>query len=387
MAAENRATFDKARHTKYWKRNADLLPEPYTSGDAGRMSMGFFVVAALDLLGVLETVISEPDRKSWIDWIYSLQITTGGFRGFPGTDLRDRRNKDNSQWDPANLHTSFMALTSLLVLGDDLRRVRRKECLAWIERLQRPNGCFGEMLGEDDTVLGKDDTRSTYCATGIIYILSSTPPTWLDRDRIVRYIANCQDTEGAFGQSWLREAHAGLNFCAVATLGCLDQIFGTAATTRSVFDSPLLQLEDNITWMLQRQTTWIDDSDTDEELEDEEGQAAVVTAIAAGFSGRCNKMADTCYCFWNAGALALLGRDDLIDTTSMKQYLFASTQHMIGGFSKVPGAVPDLLHAYTGLAALAIVGQDGLQGLDPVLAVSVRTRSRLQQLKQTILQS
>jgi geranylgeranyl transferase type-1 subunit beta len=383
MPSERIATFDKARHVKYWKRNADLLPEPYTSGDAGRMSMGFFIVAALDLLGELESVISENDRKSWVDWIYSLQIPTGGFRGFPGTDLRDRRNLDNSHWDPANLHTSYMALTSLLVLGDDLQRVRRRECLAWIESLQRPNGCFGEMLGEDGDVLGKDDTRSTYCATGIIYVLSSTPPSWLDRGQIVKYIANCQDTEGAFGQAWLREAHAGLNFCAVATLGCLDQMYGTATTTESVFQSPLLQLEDNVTWMLQRQTTWIDDSDTDEE--DDEDHGAAAKAISAGFSGRCNKMADTCYCFWNAGALALLGKDDLIDAASMKQYLFASTQHLIGGFSKVPGAVPDLLHAYTGLAALAIVGQDGLQDLDPVLAVSVRTRSRLQQIRQASL--
>ena len=51
MSPEAEPGFDKARHIKYWKRNADLLPEPYTSGDAGRLSLGFFIVAALDLLG------------------------------------------------------------------------------------------------------------------------------------------------------------------------------------------------------------------------------------------------------------------------------------------------------------------------------------------------
>lgn len=387
MPPQTRPVFDKARHIKYWKRNADLLPEPYTSGDAGRLSLGFFVVAALDLLGALEDVSSQADRTAWIDWIYSLQVPSGGFRGFSGTNLGNHRNMFNLHWDPANLHNTYMGLVTLLVLGDDLRRVRRKECLRWVKSLQKPNGCFGEMVGEADKVLGKDDLRSSYCATGIVYILSehSDQEVWLDSDRILRYVANCQDTEGAFGQAWLREAHAGLNFCAMATLGCLDRLSGYHGTKESVLNSPLLNLEQNLCWILKRQTTWIDDDDSDDEDSDPESAESRTVPdeqpIAAGFAGRCNKMADTCYCFWNAGALAFLGQQHLTDMDGMQAYLFGSTQHMIGGFSKAPGAVPDLLHAYTGLASLAVVGHADLKELDPVLCVSSGTRQRLEDLK------
>lgn len=76
--------------------------------------------------------------------------------------------------------------------------------------------------------------------------------------------------------------------------------------------------------MLERQTTWIEDEDEDEDDEEEEDgnqeqqQPAKVEPVdngqpaesqkphpdpIAGFCGRCGKIADTCYCFWNVGAL------------------------------------------------------------------------------------
>lgn len=396
MLTKNKPKFDKARHIKYWKRNADLLPEPYTSGDAGRLSLGFFIIAALDLLGALDDISTQADRAAWINWIYSLQVPSGGFRGFSGTNLQSRRSMYNLHWDPANLHNTYMGLVTLLMLGDNLSRVHRNECLRWVQSLQKPNGCFGEMLGEADEVLGKDDLRSTYCAAGIVYVLSdqTDEESWLDKDRTLRYVANCQDIEGAFGQAWLREAHAGLNFCAMATLGCLDRISGTQGTIESVFNSPLLSLGKTLDWLLKRQTVWIDDEDSDEEDEEDEAaykdsaDADIPAAVEAmGFAGRCNKMADTCYCFWNTGALAFLGQEQLIDIEGLQTYLFGSTQHMIGGFSKTPGAVPDLLHAYTGLAALATIGHEDLKELDPVLCVSRGTRQRLEAIKNASSQS
>lgn len=76
--------------------------------------------------------------------------------------------------------------------------------------------------------------------------------------------------------------------------------------------------------MLGRQTTWVEEDDEDDD-EDEEDDVAPSSAepknsssatavetdqsnqqkMIAGFCGRCGKMADTCYCFWNAGALAV----------------------------------------------------------------------------------
>lgn len=75
--------------------------------------------------------------------------------------------------------------------------------------------------------------------------------------------------------------------------------------------------------MLERQTTWIEDEDDED---DEEQNATDVPAskdqslnehssknmdlqeldAIAGFCGRSGKIADTCYCFWNVGALTVV---------------------------------------------------------------------------------
>lgn len=39
-----------------------------------RMTLAFFCLGSLSLLGQLDTVVSEKDRKEWIDWIYAQQV-------------------------------------------------------------------------------------------------------------------------------------------------------------------------------------------------------------------------------------------------------------------------------------------------------------------------
>ena len=50
-------------------------------------------------------------------------------------------------------------------------RVRRKECLEWIRKLQRANGSFGEGIGKGGGVEGAEDMRFCYLATGIRWLL------------------------------------------------------------------------------------------------------------------------------------------------------------------------------------------------------------------------
>lgn len=68
--------------------------------------------------------------------------------------------------------------------------------------------------------------------------------------------------------------------------------------------------------MLDRQTTWIDDDPSDDESTDDSTQqppqepSIESTRLSeeitiAGFCGRTGKVADTCYCFWNVGALTV----------------------------------------------------------------------------------
>jgi hypothetical protein len=66
----------------------------------------------------------------------------------------------SSRWNPATLPSTYFGLALLGILGDDLRRVDTAACAAWLRRLQRADGSFGEMLavGDADTALGDGDS-------------------------------------------------------------------------------------------------------------------------------------------------------------------------------------------------------------------------------------
>lgn len=87
--------FERDKHVKYFVSNLRMLPNAYTETETNRsellksvtyaelessfaqvrrMTLGFFCLAALELLGALETAVSEQDRKDWIEWIYAQQI-------------------------------------------------------------------------------------------------------------------------------------------------------------------------------------------------------------------------------------------------------------------------------------------------------------------------
>jgi geranylgeranyl transferase type-1 subunit beta len=167
------------KHITYWKRCLrTLLPHQYTSNDSNRMTLAFFIISALDLLGGEH--ITSVERNNYVEWIYHCQHPDGGFRGFPGTDFGDRSNNENKVWDPANLPATFFALATLLILGDDLERVQRYKCLRWLKTLQRSDGSFGETLGENARIEGGRDMRFTYCATGVRWILRGNDAVRID---------------------------------------------------------------------------------------------------------------------------------------------------------------------------------------------------------------
>lgn len=87
-----------------------------------------------------------------------------------GADFGDRNTDENVKWDPANVPATYFALVALLVLGDDFKRVKRKETLKWLKLMQRDDGSFGETL-IDGRIEGGRDPRSAHCATGARFIL------------------------------------------------------------------------------------------------------------------------------------------------------------------------------------------------------------------------
>lgn len=160
-----------------------------------------FTVSALDLLGVLHDRTTESERAGYIDWIYRCQHPDGGFRGFTGADFSGRVEigQENKYWDPANLAGTFFALAALLVLGDDLERVKRRECWDWVRTLQCDDGDFGEMTGEGGKVEGARDVRFGFMATLVRYILwgDRVEGEDIDVERLAKFIQDsqaCRDT-------------------------------------------------------------------------------------------------------------------------------------------------------------------------------------------------
>ena len=164
--------FHRDRHIRYWLRCLKtLLPNEYTSGESQRMLLACFTLSALDLLDALYPNTNAEERASYADWLYHCQHPDGGFRGFTGTMVKGdwkAKGKDEitspNDWDPANIAGTFFALAALGVLGDDLKRVRRRECLRWLRKLQWEDGSFAEVLGEDGKREGGQDGRLAFLA-------------------------------------------------------------------------------------------------------------------------------------------------------------------------------------------------------------------------------
>ena len=164
---------DKERHIKYWLRCLrSLLPTAYTSTDSSRMTLAFFILSALDLLGA--DVPSATERTSMQSWILKCQHPNGGFCGSPNHRYPDGYYVDVGQgerlMDPANLPATYFAILSLSYVGS-FEGIMRSKCLRWLKSLQRDDGSFGELVTEDGRIHGGKDMRYCYVATAIRWML------------------------------------------------------------------------------------------------------------------------------------------------------------------------------------------------------------------------
>jgi geranylgeranyl transferase type-1 subunit beta len=192
-------TLNKPKQITYWLRCLKtFLPSPYEGNDSNRVSLAFFILTSLDLLSAVDSHVTPEERQGYIDWIYYCQHPSGGFRGSPSTDLGPETNSENEHWNSASVPSTYFSLAALLILGDDLDRVKREECLRWLPRLQRENGCFGEILVGNE-IEGGTDTRLCLFAAGTRWILRRRYWRDLERnlpdirlDALRQYIYSCE---------------------------------------------------------------------------------------------------------------------------------------------------------------------------------------------------
>jgi geranylgeranyl transferase type-1 subunit beta len=278
--------------------------------------------------------------------------------------------------------------------------------LRTLKSLQGEDGSFSSVRsseGEEEDDDDDSDLRFSYAAAAIRYLLlardddddddgpttsSTSGGGWegeeeddIDVKSAVSYVLSCRSYDGALGLTPGREGHGGSTFCGIAALRLLgaplgDDVAGGGTTLGSSGWG-----EDLVRWCASRQfrlppekttTRWRgEDGDRGDENEDGGGGGGGGSgddcgrspwrgrAAAAGMQGRPNKPEDTCYSYWIGGTMHLLGMSHLLDGTSLREYVL-SCQTMFGGFGKVSGAMPDLLHSFYSLAWLSLSNERGV---------------------------
>ena len=353
--------FQKARQTAFLRFCVQCLPRAYESQDINHVMIIYYVMHALDILGLLRPgegaeaaggsrpIVSEEDRRALIEYIYTLQVRATplsrandalgfGFAGAPWCV------PDGSRYRVASAATTFGALCVLRELGDDLARVDRDAVAEGLRHLQQPDGSFAaayqrKRLPETASAaeraraavedVGDCDLRFVFCACATCALLGD----WrgVDTAAATRFVLACQAYDGAFGQGPLQEGHGGSTYCAIAALALMGTLDALPADRRRAL----------VRWLVARQVS--------------------------GFQGRINKPPDTCYGFWIGASLAILRAHDpdvppatppahvsFVDNDTLCSFLL-TCQGSTGGFCKDKDAYPDLVHTCLSIAALSIV--------------------------------
>ncbi|KAK9913483.1 hypothetical protein M0R45_037297 [Rubus argutus] len=335
--------FQRDKHVAFLEMMYQLLPHHYQTQEINRLTLAYFVVSGLDLLAALDRI----DKDAVADWVLSLQahprnkaeVNNGQFYGFCGSRTSQfPPEDDNGASNPSvsNLASTYCALAILKIIGYDLSSIDSKSISMSMRNLQQPDGSFMPIHTGAET-----DLRFVYCAAAICHMLGNW--SGMDKEKAKEYILNCQSYDGGFGLTPGAESHGGAIYCGITSLrlmGFLEEDILSKNASSSMVNVPLL-----LVWCLQRQ------------------------AADGGFQGRPNKPSDTCYAFWIASVLKILGGHKLMDQKALRGFLI-TCQSEYGGFSKFPGDLPDLYHSYYGFTAFSLLEEPGLNSLRAELGMT-----------------
>lgn len=336
--------FDKERHIRFLDMMYELLPSDYQSQEINHLTLAYFTISSLDILGTLDQV----DKEAVASWVLSFQVHpkdqaefgNGQFFGFLGSRSSQfpADINGNSERNGSHLASTYCALAILKIIGHDFSSLDSESIVISMRNLQQHDGSFMPIH-----IGAEADLRFVYCAAAISYMLDD----WIgiDKEKAKEYILNCQSYDGGFGLCPGLESHGGATYCAMASLrlmGFIEDDLLSKDASCSIINIPML-----LDWMMQRQ------------------------AADGGFQGRPNKPSDTCYAFWLCGVLKILGGSKFVDGEALRDSLL-TCESQYGGFSKFPGQLPELYHSYYGFSAFGLLEEPGLNALCVELGITHR---------------
>ena len=100
----------------------DILPgDRFASLETSRMTILFFAISGLDVLGSLEKSLNEERKREIVDWIYSLQVETG----FLGSTFLKIPKLEDKLCDGVHIAMTYTALATLVILGTYLDLIQK----------------------------------------------------------------------------------------------------------------------------------------------------------------------------------------------------------------------------------------------------------------------
>lgn len=371
------------KHARFFALCLSLLPQKAESEDANKMSIIYFVLNGLDLLGQLPLA---GDPQEIVSHIYShlIPLQDGSMQAFRASETFELASETNA-YDLPNLSATFFALANLLVLEENyLHRLDRHKIMKFVSSCQitegHERGSFRPVLSRDNRAWGDSDLRLCYIASCIrklvgYDVLAESERKWdIDVAQMQRSVLKLTNYNGGFSSDTHTELHAGLTFCGIAALLLTGYIF--SPTERWVSRT--------LNWLVHRQVDYPGSYDN-------EDYEYFVDEDIGGFNGRENKFADTCYAWWVSALLELLlpGKGvQLLNPDPALSYLLEHTQHaIVGGFGKDGDAFPDPFHTFLGLGSISLIhgafpdlpipGVEHLRAIDAELVITQRLREFL----------
>ncbi|XP_036840537.1 protein farnesyltransferase subunit beta [Oncorhynchus mykiss] len=323
-------TLLRDQHYQYLKKGLRHLSDAYECLDASRPWLCYWILHSLELL---EEPVPTAIASDVCKFLARCQSPTGGFAGGP--------------CQAAHLAPTYAAVNALCIIGtqEAYNIIDREKLLSFLFSVKQPDGSFVMHIG------GEVDVRSTYCAASVASLTNIMTPT-LFQDTPT-WIVSCQNWEGGLGGVPGLEAHGGYTFCGMAAMVILGK-------------EHMLDLKSLLRWVASRQMRY-------------EG----------GFQGRCNKLVDGCYSFWQAGLLPLLhralfkGGDStlslqkwMFEQQALQEYILLCCQNPAGGLLDKPGKSRDFYHTCYCLSGLSVAQHFGNMDLHHELIVG-REENRL----------
>jgi len=307
----------REKHIAYCLKGLESLSSSYEGLDSSRPWLVFWTCHALSLLDYH----FDTSQKNKITSFLALcqNASTGGFGGGPK--------------QASHLATTYAALSALAIMGTDgyeeaYRVVDRDGMKRFLLSVKLDTGCFAMHVG------GEGDTRAVYCACIIGAYLKFDFASDLYVDT-VDYLTSCQSWDGGFGPNPGAESHGGYTFTSLASLTLLNKM------------GSIKRPDALIRWLTARQMT-----------------------VEGGFSGRANKLVDSCYNYWQGASYPIVqnmldpryvdSKHWLCDELALHEYTLFGAQWADrtgykGGFGDRPGAHRDYYHTCYALAGLSVM--------------------------------